>query len=108
MKNDVVSSLQRTERIISKFSSFISTSFVLYLTSSKMLRFLLQKLSSITFGVLSPFYILIFVHLEMMLYYLSKAVLLLWIFVVIYVSRMSMFLAVPCYLKPCDHLVGKV
>ena len=34
--------------------------------------------------------------------------LLLWIFVVIYVSRMSMFLAVPYYLQPCDHLVGKV
>ena len=34
--------------------------------------------------------------------------LLLWIFVVIYVTRMSMFLAVPYYLQPCDHLVGKV
>ena len=37
----------------------------------------------------------------------SKAVLLLWILFVIYVSRLSLFYRFECSLQPCDHLLGK-
>ena len=37
----------------------------------------------------------------------SRAVLLLWIFFVIYVSRLSLLCCLVCFLRPCGRLLGK-